>query len=603
MRIVYLSTPIRQKISPDLSTFGTNVLTPHTFSLVADAERHTPSVSTHTTFGHPVSTLHTGLGWRSLQNYGIEQGIVAIPYEGDYGSYGRLYQFIKYHLWTGSSVFVTCPSAMSDGAASLMRKYAFCEGVGDERQRVFREAYRNLTSRQVGRAWTSGQWMTERSGGSDVRGLETVATMLPPPTSSEEDVIGDTDAQGMPLGPWSIKGFKWFSSATDADMAVLLARTAKGITLFYAPMRRCTSNKNQDEILAPANQECESNGITIQRLKPKLGTRALPTAELVLNGTRAWIIGEEGQGVREMATVLNITRIHTGLSALGLWGRGLAISRAFARVRKVDGGKLLMDMPAHVKSMAGNEVNYAGMMQLGFFTVALLGVTENSTDFDARQTLQEKEGQRTIVKDIQQASLLLRLLTPVMKAQCSKSAIFGLQECMESLGGIGYLEDEQEFNIARLFRDANVLSIWEGTTDVMAHDVVRVMKGREGEKVRKALNEWITGVMRLWSRKWDSAKEVVRTELGRVEELWTQLEAEELKFRGRELLESLAWIVAAVLLIEDGERDGDEVASERARRWISKKGADDSVPAWEDAVVLNRRLVFGQDGKVGSSRL
>lgn len=588
---------MRQKLTPDLSTFATNVLSPQTFSLVADAERHTPSVSTHTTFGHPVSTLHTGLGWRSLQNYGIEQGIVAIPYEGDYGSYARMYQFVKYHIWGGSNVFVSCPSAMSDGAAKLMRKYAFSEGAGEERRRVFREAYRNLTSRQVGRAWTSGQWMTERSGGSDVRGTETVATLLPSTSSTAERVRGDVDAEGMPLGPWSISGFKWFSSATDADMAVMLAKTAKGITLFYAPLRRCASSITQDETSPPASQDCESNGITIQRLKPKLGTRALPTAELVLNGTRAWIIGEEGQGVREIATVLNITRIHTGIGALGLWGRGLAISRAFARVRKVDGGKSLMDMPAHVKTMASVEVTYAAMMHMGFFTVALLGITEHPSDFDQHQ------GSGNVVKDVAQAALLLRLFTPVMKAQCSKQTIFGLQECMESLGGVGYLEDQQEFNIARLFRDANVLSIWEGTTDVMGHDVVRVMKGREGEMVRDALHTWMDGKMGQWKGKWGRVKEVIQTELDRLEEMWMQLGADELKFRGRDLLELLAWIVAAVLLVEDAERDGDEVAALRARRWMAKKSTNDEAIAWEETVALNRKLVFGRDGLSSSAKL
>lgn len=493
---------------------------------------------------------------------------------------------------------------MSDGAAKLMRKYAFCDGVGDERQRVFREAYRNLTSRQVGRAWTSGQWMTERSGGSDVRGLETVATLLPPTSLTREaEAIGDTDAQGMPLGPWSIKGFKWFSNATDADMAVLLAKTTKGITLFYAPTRRCISCTNRTETLAPANQECESNGITIQRLKTKMGTRALPTAELILNDTRAWIIGQEGQGVREMTTVLNITRIHTGLSALGLWGRGLAISRAFARVRKVDGGKLLMDIPAHVKTMARNEVNYAAMMHLGFLTVALLGITEHPGDMTQHQKIEEKEGHKFVIKDVVQAVLLLRLLTPVMKAQCSKLAIYGLQECMESLGGVGYLEDDQEFNIARLFRDANVLSIWEGTTDVMADDVVRVMKGKVGEKVRRALNSWTSDMMAHWTVRWSKAKEVIRSELGRLEEMWTQLSVDELKFRGRELLEYLAWIVAAVLLVEDSERDDDETASVRARRWIVKKDPSDSVLAWEETVDLNRKLVFGHDGRLDGAKL
>jgi alkylation response protein AidB-like acyl-CoA dehydrogenase len=523
--------------------------------------------------------------------------MVAIPYEGDYGSYARLYQFVKYHLWTGSNVFVTCPSAMSDGAAKLLGRYAFGEQIGDDRQRVFREAYRNLTSRQVGRAWTSGQWMTERSGGSDVRGTETVATLLPPASFANDgdEMIGDTDAQGMPLGPWRIDGFKWFSSATDADMTVLLAQTQKGLTLFYAPMRRCTSNKNQGERAAPAAQKCESNGITIQRLKPKLGTRALPTAELVLNGTRAWIIGEEGQGIREISTVLNITRIHTGLSALGCWGRGLAISRAFARVRKVDGGKLLVDVPAHVKALAENMINYAAMMHLGFFTVALLGITEHPGDFDNRKSLQDQHSEgHSVVKNVEQAALLLRLLTPVMKAQCSKMTIFGLQECMESLGGVGYLEDEQQFNIARLFRDANVLSIWEGTTDVMAHDVVRVMKGRDGEKVRSAFHTWVDDLMRGWNEPWKRAKEVIRAELGRLEELWTTLGVDELRFRGRELLESFAWVVAAVLLVQDSEKDVDEVASEIARRWILRKESSldpSSARAWRDVVKLDKKLL------------
>src|SRR5947207_16010165 len=100
-------------------------------------------------------------------------------------------------------------------------------------------------------------------------------------------------------------------------------------------------------------------------------------------------------------------------------------------------------------------------MHLGFFTVVLLGISEHPTALDE---MKSKEEESHFVKDVDQANALLRLLTPVAKAQCSKAAIKGLQECMESLGGIGYLEDEQEFNIARLFRDTNVMSIWEGTT-------------------------------------------------------------------------------------------------------------------------------------------
>lgn len=110
------------------------------FSLTADTARHTPFISTHTIFGHPVSSLHTGLRWRSLQKHGIERGVVAILCEGSHGSYARLYYFVKYHKWTVSSALVSCPSAMTDGDARIVKGHKFCEGEGDERQRMFREA-------------------------------------------------------------------------------------------------------------------------------------------------------------------------------------------------------------------------------------------------------------------------------------------------------------------------------------------------------------------------------------------------------------------------------------------------------------------------------
>src|SRR5699024_2962106 len=140
------------------------------------------------------------------------------------------------------------------------------------------------------------------------------------------DDKGRVDAGGQPLGPWSIDGFKWFSSATDSQMSVLLAKMPDGrLSAFYAPMRQQQTTSSSDT---------ELNGIQIQRLKQKLGTRSLPTAELVLSNMRAYLIGAPGYGVREISTILNITRVHNAVSAVGFWGRGLAVSRAFARVRK-----------------------------------------------------------------------------------------------------------------------------------------------------------------------------------------------------------------------------------------------------------------------------
>lgn len=529
-------------------------------------------MSTHSTFGAPRTVLHTSYGWRALQDLGIREGIVAIPYEKHAADahLSRLKQFLKYHLWTGSSAIVTCPSAMTDGAATLLRRHlSATEALPAQQREVFEEAYRRLTSRNPEEAWTSGQWMTERSGGSDVRGTETAATFVGPEA-------GGLDAGNMPLGPWSVSGFKWFSSATDSQMAVLLAATDKGgLSAFYAPMRRRADDGS-----------VEMNGVSIQRLKPKLGTRPLPTAELVLDGLRAWLIGKEGEGVREIAAILNITRIHNAVSALGFWGRGLAISRAYARVRKVDGG-LLHDNAAHTRTMARNTVSYAAHMHIGFFVASLLGISEQPSAFAAT-----KDAAKGVVTDPAQAKHLLRLLTPVAKAQCSKQAIYGLQECMESLGGVGYIEDEQEFNVARLFRDACVLSIWEGTTDVMASDVIRVVKGRDGVATCKALLTWASARIAAWSQApWQDAKAVIRQKLD-VFEHWGGKAAAELRVSGRRLLELLAWIVASVLLVEDAGRGDCEVAVHLARSWLALRPNHDG--HGEASLAVDKKIVFGE---------
>ena len=152
---------------------------------------------------------------------------------------------------------------------------------------------------------------------------ETLATYSP------DEHLEAEATDGNDLGPWLINGFKWFSSATDANMTVFLARTNKGISTFLAPMRKTLKEK---DVLG---KETELNGVYIQRLKNKLGTRALPTAELELKGMRAWLVGEEGRGTKEIATVLNVARVHNGVTAIGFWGRGLGIIRAFAKVRVV----------------------------------------------------------------------------------------------------------------------------------------------------------------------------------------------------------------------------------------------------------------------------
>jgi alkylation response protein AidB-like acyl-CoA dehydrogenase len=574
-----------------LHRFGAVVLTKRVLDWVHDCEKNPPYLKPFTTFGKRQDELVTSEGWRQLQELGFKEGIVAIGHEGNYSGYERVVQFLKYHIWTGSNACVTCPSAMQDGAAVLLRRHLDDPNSTGEKKKILESAHKKLVSRDPDFAWTSGQWMTERTGGSDVSGTETLA--FPVDQNSAEARTAATASDGQPLGDWSINGFKWFSSATDSGMTVLLARTPDGkISTFFAPMRRTVSASPYSSDRANSlDNGLELNGIQIQRLKSKLGTRAVPTAELVLSGMRAHLLGKPGDGIREISAILNVTRVHNAVTAMGLWGRGLAILRAFSRVRTVDRGKKLTDLGSHVIQIAGQEVRYRGWMHVTFFTALLLGLNE--------QPGRVSGGTSGLLPPDEDVKWILRALTSVTKAGTALESIQGLQKCMEGLGGVGYCENEEmDLNIARLYRDANVLSIWEGTTSVMCHDLLKVLKGRDSEKVLGALERWVSGGLK--------EEEIQDTVKGRWD-IWVknvrEKGIEELLLDGRKVLFELGEIVGAVLLLIDSKRDGDLVVGEIAKRWIN--GGEDDGSSIAERVQWSRRIVFPEfDVKVaGTSKL
>ena len=194
------------------------------------------------------------------------------------------------------------------------------------------------------------------------------------------------------------------------------------------------------------------NVILVRRLKDKLGTRSLPTAELELQGAIAVPVGDpyEGGGVRRIATMLNITRIHNALGSAGSLARGLAWSRAYASVREVFGGRL-QDLPAHRATLTDLAVDYAATLALVLRCCELLGQMEHGH-----------------ASDDQVATL--RALTPVTKLATARWAVAGVAEAMEAVGGVGYCEDS---TIPALVRNTHVQPIWEGTTNVLALDMLR----------------------------------------------------------------------------------------------------------------------------------
>lgn len=466
---LYLPFPLPSELDQSLHDFARQCLDPETLRLSVDAENNQPTLHSLNTFGgaNNINPLRTSEGWKALKDIQTRAGIVAHGYKyvGD-GTYNRRsFQFALSHLWSSSSAGVTCPAAMSDGAAILIARHLSRRDApivaGQDAatlHRVLAEAHARLTSFDPAYAWTSGQWMTERPGGSDVSRTETLARLASPDDLAADDANyggRSVDAIDMPLGPYIVDGFKWFSSATDADMVVLLAQSDKGLSAFYAPMKRTSIAANGKKIHV-------MNGVRISRLKNKLGTKALPTAELEIKGMRAWLLGEEGKGVREISAILNATRLWTAVGATAGWGRGLTISKTYAKVRKIKGEHLLVDNRQHLRWIADETVKYRACVHFAHFGVALLGLSEadDQTEVGGMRT------QAWLPQSQNDASLLLRILTPVMKAQCSLWSTLGLRECMESLGGVGYCENQEDdglLNLARIFRDSAVNSIWEGS--------------------------------------------------------------------------------------------------------------------------------------------
>lgn len=590
---LYLPTSAQKSVGSDLHEVSRLVLRPEVLQHAVDAETNPPTLHSLNTFGqvNVVDPLRTSEGWRKLKELGVSFGVVTRGYPrvakgGESKASGpnhnrRIDQFAVCHTWSSTSTLTMCPMTMTDGAATLVAKalremdQGGQEGSDDERRAkrdTFEEAYRRLTSDQPSESWTSGQWMTERSGGSDVRGTETVARRLSPDEiRSEARKVGvseQRDASGKPLGPWLIDGFKWFSSATDSDMTMMLAQTDKGLSAFLVPMRRQS---------ATVPNGTELNGIRIQRLKNKMGTKALPTAELELVGSRGWLVGEEGKGVKHISVILNITRLHTAMGSVGYWSRGLAVCRAYSKVRKIRGDTLLTENVQHVAWMAGETVKYWACTQLVFFGAALLGAVEQGREVMAGTAA---ESARLIPKDQTHIADLLRLLTPVMKAQCSMAAVSGLRSCLECLGGVGYCENHEDggvLNLAKLFRDSVVNTIWEGTVSVMADDVGRVLRDKRiagGRIIEDVFSEWVRGCLSVLKSgevpKRHVEKLVVEERLQRLLDLVAVVkgDAGELEYRGRDLLDHLEVITSAVVLLSDAGTDEDEAAGHVVTRYI-----------------------------------
>jgi alkylation response protein AidB-like acyl-CoA dehydrogenase len=360
--------------------------------------------------------------WRVAERLAAQHGVVATAYERAYGRFSRSCQFALAYLFHPSTDVYTCPLAMTDGAA--------CTLLSSGNQELIARAVPHLTSRDPSQFWTSGQWMTEAIGGSDVGRSETLARQ---------------DEQGQ----WRLYGRKWFTSATTSQVALTLARPehnppgGRGLALFYVETR---------------DEQGRLRNIQVNRLKDKLGTRKVPTAELTLDGTPAQLVRGTADGVRNIVPMLQITRTWNSVTAVAFMRRGLALARDYAR-KRVAFGAVLAQQPLHVDTLAGLHAEMSGAFLLTFFLVDLIG--------------QQEAGMLSL-----EQHHLLRILTSIAKLTTARQAVSVTSEVLEAFGGAGYVEDT---GLPMLLRDSQVLPIWEGTTNVLALDSLRAISdGVEG---------------------------------------------------------------------------------------------------------------------------
>jgi len=374
-----------------------------------------PVLTSWDAWGKRVDRIEVSPLWKRAEAITVKYGLVAAGYENACGHRSRVHQFAMNYLVQASLDVYSCPLAMTDGAARTL--------IQSGNQELMDYALPHLLSRDPKTFWTSGQWMTERTGGSDVGLSETVA--------QNEN------------GQWRLYGTKWFTSATTSQMSLTLGRPegngagGRGLALFFVELR---------------DKEGNLRSIEVNRLKDKLGTRKVPTAELSLEGTPATLVGEDRNGVRNITPMLAITRTWNAVASTWFMRRGIALARSYASKRTAFGAPL-SEKPLHSDTLAGIAAETEGAFHLAFRCAELLGAIEADTATEHERSL-------------------FRMLTPIAKLTTAKQAVSVLSEAIECFGGAGYIEDT---GLPRLLADAQVLPIWEGTTNVLSLDTLRAL--------------------------------------------------------------------------------------------------------------------------------
>jgi len=492
--------------------------------LAAQADKNPPTLRAFDSAGRRVDEVVFHPAYHAMERIAFSRfGLAALSHhDGVLGWPGRVPQTVKYalsYLFAQSEFGLLCPVNMTDSTARMLEHYGSPE---------LKAAWiPRLTSTDFDQLRQGTQWMTEKTGGSDVGAATTIARKG-----------GD--------GVWRLWGDKWFCSNANTDVALTLARPegapagTRGLAMFLVPKRLPDGAKN---------------GWIINRLKDKFGSRSMASGEVTYEGAVAYVVGEVGNGFKQMMEMVNLSRLSNAMRAAGIMRRALLESLVHARGRAAFGSPLLA-LP----------LLRASVMEMLLDVEAAASVVFNSAAVFDRWNGGSAEDRK-----------LFRILTPVAKCWITARARTVTSEAMNVRGGNGYIE---EWVNARLVRDAYLGSIWEGATPIVALDVQRaIMREQCHEPLFAFLGARLQQVTEPAVKPWVDVVVRAVESLRRRLDGWGALSREEAELEAKPVADLLYHLLAASLLLHEGQTLRDRAQDFRkllvgalyVQRWLQSR--------------------------------
>ncbi|MEZ5811501.1 MAG: acyl-CoA dehydrogenase family protein [Rhizobiaceae bacterium] len=419
--LVQICAGMTEPVREELEKHGRFVRSVEAQDLARLANFETPRLKTHDRQGRRIDQVEFHPAYHALMRRSISMGLHASVWEDNNAEAGMRHQSraARFFLTAELECGHLCPVTMTNASlAALMANQAlFAEWAPRIVARKYDSSHRPASEKA---GLTIGMGMTEKQGGTDVRANRTRA-----------EPAGD--------GLYRITGHKWFMSAPMCDAFLVLAQAEEGLSCFLVPRMLPTGG---------------GNGLEFQRLKEKLGNRSNASSEVEFRGSLAQMVGEPGHGVRTIMDMVTLTRLDCVVASAGIMRAALAEAVHHTRHRSVF-GRLLVDQPLMTRVLADMALDVAGATALSF---------RLARAFD------EAAGSRG-------EAAFARVMTPVVKYWVCKLVPAVTYEAMECLGGNGYVE---EAPMTRYYREAPLNAIWEGSGNVMALDVMRVLSRGRG---------------------------------------------------------------------------------------------------------------------------